>query len=43
MKVFFSAIRIENKNDYWVKNLGLLIRRDWQIMRDNIQQIIYSG
>jgi len=26
-----------------VKNLGQLIRRDGQIMRDNIQQIMYGG
>jgi len=26
-----------------VKNLGLLIRRNGQIMRDNIRQIIYFG
>jgi len=34
---------MENKEDYWVKILNLLIQRDGQIMRDYTQQIIYGG
>jgi len=33
---------MENKKEYSVKNLSLLIQRDGQIMRDYMQQIIYG-